>query len=115
MAQQQAAPFHAFTAFKVLTLDIAASIFVGVELGPETTKMNHVFEDLVAASMSRVRLRIPGLEFYRGLDGREFMVEYFARRIPSDAPARAATCSAGSAAPSARTAPASPTPTSSIT
>jgi cytochrome P450 len=77
----QTAPFHAFKAFKVLTLDIAASIFVGVELGPETTKMNHVFEDLVAASMSRVRLRIPGLEFYRGLVGREFMVDYFSRRI----------------------------------
>jgi len=78
----QAAPFHAFRAFRVLTLDIAASIFVGVELGPGTTKMNHVFEDLVAASMSRVRLRIPGLEFYRGLVGRELMVDYFSRRIP---------------------------------
>src|SRR5262249_34661108 len=80
--RQQTAPFHAFRAFKVLTLDIAASIFVGVELGPETTRMNHVFEDLVAASMSRLRLRLPGLEFYRGLKGREFMVEFFARRIP---------------------------------
>ena len=55
----------------MLTLDFAASIFVGVELGPETTEMNHVFEDLVAASMSRLRLRIPGFEFYRGLVGRE--------------------------------------------
>jgi cytochrome P450 len=79
--RQQTAPFHAFRAFKVLTLDIAASIFVGVELGPETTKMHHVFEDLVAASMSRLRLRLPGLEFYRGLKGREFMVEYFNSRI----------------------------------
>ncbi len=74
--------FLAFRAFKALTLDIAASIFVGVELGPETTKMNGIFEDLVAASMSRLRLRIPGLEFYRGLQGRDFMVEYFRRRIP---------------------------------
>src|SRR5262245_56132590 len=80
--RERTMPFHAFRAFKVLTLDIAASIFVGVALGPETTKMNHVFEDLVAASMSRVRLRIPGLEFYRGLVGREFMVDYFSRRIP---------------------------------
>jgi cytochrome P450 len=80
--RQASGPFHAFRAFKVLTLDIAASIFVGVELGPETTKMNHVFEALVAASMSRIRLRIPGLEFYRGLVGREFMVEYFSGRIP---------------------------------
>ena len=74
--------FLAFRAFKALTLDIAASIFVGVELGPETTRMNGIFEDLVAASMSRLRLRIPGLEFYRGLQGRDFMVEYFRRRIP---------------------------------
>jgi cytochrome P450 len=80
--REQTAPFHAFRAFKVLTLDIAASIFVGVELGPETTKMNHVFEDLVAASMSRLRLRLPGLEFYRGLKGRELMVEFFTRHIP---------------------------------
>ena len=72
----------AFRAFKELTLDIAASIFVGVELGPETTRMNGIFEDLVAASMSKIRLRIPGLEFYRGLTGRDSMVEYFRERIP---------------------------------
>lgn len=73
---------QAFGAFKELTLDIAASIFVGVELGPETTRMNGIFEDLVAASMSKIRLRIPGLEFYRGLTGRDFMVDYFRKRIP---------------------------------
>jgi cytochrome P450 len=39
--------------------------------------MNGIFEDLVAASMSKLRLRIPGLEFHRGLVGREFMVRYF--------------------------------------
>lgn len=70
-------PFLAFRAYKELTLDIAARIFVGVELGPETTRMNGVFEDLVAASMSKIRLRIPGLEFHRGLTGRAAMVRYF--------------------------------------
>ncbi len=73
----QLQPFHAFPAYKALTLDIAARIFVGVELGPETTRMNGIFEDLVAASMSKLRLRIPGLEFHRGLVGREFMIQYF--------------------------------------
>jgi cytochrome P450 len=67
----------AFPAFKELTLDIAASIFVGVDLGPETRRMNRVFEDLVAASMSRIRLPLPGLEFQRGLQGREFMTSFF--------------------------------------
>ena len=71
----------AFPAVKELTLDMAATIFVGVDLGPETSRMNAVFEDLVAASMSRLRLRIPGLEFYRGLKGREFMIGYLGDRI----------------------------------
>ena len=75
------APFLAFRAFKELTLDIAASIFLGVELGADTRRMNAVFEDLVAASMSRLRLRLPGLEFYRGLKGREFMINYLRSMI----------------------------------
>jgi cytochrome P450 len=70
------APLHAFSAFKALTLDLAASIFVGVDLGPSAQRMNRAFEDMVAASMSRIRLRIPGLEFYRGLKGREYMQEF---------------------------------------
>jgi len=74
--------FLAFRGFKELTLDIAASIFVGVDLGPATKRMNGVFEDLVAASMSRLRLPIPGLEFQRGLSGRAFMVRYFRELIP---------------------------------
>jgi cytochrome P450 len=76
------APAPAFHAFKQLTLNIAASIFVGVELGPESRIMDHAFEDMVAASMSRIRLRLPGLEFYRGLKGREALIEYFGRLIP---------------------------------
>jgi len=64
-----------FAAYKRLTLELAASIFVGMDLGPATKAMNQAFEHMVAASMSRIRLRIPGLEFYRGLRGREFMLE----------------------------------------
>lgn len=68
---------RAFPAYKELTLDIAASIFVGVDLGPETRRMKGAFEDMVAASMSIVRLPLPGLEFRRGLDGRKFLIHYF--------------------------------------
>jgi cytochrome P450 len=73
---------RAFPAVKELTLDMAASIFLGVDLGPGTRRMNGVFEDLVAASMSRLRLPIPGLEFHRGLKGREYMIAYLADLIP---------------------------------
>lgn len=65
-----------FPSFKELTLDMAASLFVGVELGHGTRRMNQAFEDMVAASMSRLRLRLPGLEFERGLRGREFMMRF---------------------------------------
>jgi cytochrome P450 len=74
--------FRAFGAFKSLTLDMAAAIFVGLDLGPGTSRMNRAFEDMVAASMSRLRLRIPGLEFYRGLVGREWLIGLFRDLLP---------------------------------
>jgi cytochrome P450 len=72
----------AFRSYKELTLDIAASIFVGVDLGPETRRMNGAFEAMVAASMSMVRLPWQRLEFGRGLAGREFLVRYFRELLP---------------------------------
>ncbi len=75
-------PFLAFPAYKELTLDMAAAIFIGVDLGPTTRQMNRAFEDLVAASMSRVRLPIPGLEFHRGLEARKFMLDFLGDLLP---------------------------------
>ena len=65
----------AFRAYKQLTLEIAASIFVGMDLGPATRPMNTAFENMVAASMSRIRLPLIGREFQRGLRGRQFMLD----------------------------------------
>jgi cytochrome P450 len=67
---------HAFPLFKELTLDMAASIFLGVDLGPGSRAMKTAFENMVAASMSAIRLPIPGLEFHRGLKGRRYMLDY---------------------------------------
>lgn len=67
----------AFQSYKELTLDIAATIFIGAPLGADTRRMNGVFEDMVAASMSLLRLPIPGLEFQRGRAGREYLVRSF--------------------------------------
>jgi cytochrome P450 len=69
------APILAFKAYKQLTLELAASIFVGMDLGPTTRPMNQAFENMVAASMSRVRLPLIGREFQRGLRGRKYLLE----------------------------------------
>jgi len=72
-----------FPAVKRLTLDMAARVFVGAELGPVTDEMKTAFEDLVSASMSRLRLPLPGLEFNRGLKARRFMVDFLSKMIES--------------------------------
>jgi cytochrome P450 len=74
-------PVEIFPAVKRLTLDMAASIFIGAELGPATEGMKTAFEHLVSASMSRIRLPLPGLEFDRGLRARRFMVDFLSKLI----------------------------------
>lgn len=73
---------HAFPMFKHLTLDLAATVFLGLDLGPEVSRMNTAFEATVAASMSNLRLNIPGTEFGRGLAGRRYLEELFGKLIP---------------------------------
>lgn len=82
LARWRSERFRAYPAFKRLTLDLACSVFLGMELGPEAERVNHAFEDAVAASMAVVRLRLPGTSFARGLTGRELLSRFFAARIP---------------------------------
>ncbi|MBW2314947.1 MAG: cytochrome P450 [Deltaproteobacteria bacterium] len=73
----------AFPAFKRLTLDLACSVFLGLELSrEEAERVQGAFEAAVAASMSVVRLPIPGLEFQRGLRGRAYLERFFHELLP---------------------------------
>lgn len=67
--------------FKDLTLDLAASIFLGVDLGPGSRAMKTAFENMVAASMSAIRLPIPGTEFHRGRRGRRYLLGYLGNMV----------------------------------
>jgi cytochrome P450 len=78
---QRGASVRAFDALKTLTLDLACRIFLGVELGGASVRLNRAFEATVAAAMSIVRLRIPGLEFDRGLRGRAHMIDFFSNMM----------------------------------
>jgi cytochrome P450 len=64
----------AFERIKALTLEIACRVFLGMAPGEDTGRLNRSFEAAVAASMSVLRLPLPGLEFNRGLQGRRYMV-----------------------------------------
>jgi cytochrome P450 len=71
-----------FPAFKQLTLDLAASVFMGVALGNRVTELNRAFVDTVAASMALVRLAIPGFAMWRGVRGRGVLVARFRELLP---------------------------------
>jgi cytochrome P450 len=74
--------FKFYPAVKQLTLDLAATSFLGGELGPELEAVKHAFIAMVAASIAVVRKPLPGTKMGRGVHGRALIVDYFSRQIP---------------------------------
>lgn len=72
--------FH--PAAKQLTLELAATSFLGISWGAEAERIKHAFIDMVQASVGVVRRPIPGSKMWRGVRGRKFMCSFFAREIP---------------------------------
>lgn len=66
---------------KQLTLDLAARVFLGLDLGPDQERVNRAFSDLVAASLAVVRLPVPGLLWAKGMRGRRFLKQFLTRTI----------------------------------
>lgn len=84
MAQWRAAPgpMLFYPAMKQLTLDLAATSFLGTEIGPDVDKVTRAFVDMVAASVAPIRNPWPGTQMARGVKGREIIVQYFSEQIP---------------------------------
>jgi cytochrome P450 len=76
-------PLLVFPTFKKMTLDLAASIFLGMDLGDEADKLNKAFETTVAASMPKIPLAIPGTLLWRGIRARKYMCEFFQQQLPA--------------------------------
>jgi cytochrome P450 len=74
--------FRFYPAIKQLTLDLAAHVFAGAEMGLESDKVNRAFVDVVAASIAVVRNPVLGRKYARGLKGRAFLEEYYGRLVP---------------------------------
>jgi len=71
-----------YPAMKQLTLDLAATSFLGIELGPQATAVNLAFVNMVAAIVGVVRRPIPGTLMRKGVKGREAILAFFSREIP---------------------------------
>ena len=71
-----------YPAMKQLTLDLAATSFLGADIGPEVEVVTTSFIDMVAAAVAPIRVPIPGTQMARGVQGRKRIVEYFSKQIP---------------------------------
>jgi cytochrome P450 len=70
-----------YPAIKQLTLDVAASSFLGIPLGPEADKINKAFVDMVQASVAPIRAPIPFTAMGKGVAGRKYLIDYFGPQI----------------------------------
>nr|WP_315838801.1 cytochrome P450 [Bradyrhizobium prioritasuperba] len=71
-----------YPAMKQLTLDLAATSFLGTDIGPEVDEVTRAFIDMVAASVAVIRKPLPGTQMARGVAGRKRIVAYFSEQIP---------------------------------
>jgi cytochrome P450 len=74
--------FLFYPAIKQLTLDLAATSFIGDDARLHSIDVNRAFVAMVAAAVTPVRKPIPGTQMYRGVQGRKRIVELFSREIP---------------------------------
>ena len=74
--------FEFYAGIKALTLDLAATSFLGIPWGPEADRINQAFVDMVQASVGVVRIPIPGTKMAKGVAGRAYLKDYFGREVP---------------------------------
>jgi cytochrome P450 len=75
--------FEFYPAIKNLTLELGASVFLGLQMGDEAARLNQAFVDEVAASVAVIRRPWPGTPMRRGVKARAFLLDYFRNIIPA--------------------------------
>ncbi len=80
--KQQPGEMLIYPAMKQLTLDLAATSFLGADIGPEVDEINRAFIDMVAAAVAPIRHPLPGTQMARGVKGRKRIIAYFSEQIP---------------------------------
>jgi cytochrome P450 len=72
-----------YDAIKKLSLDLAATSFLGVPLGAEADRINQAFVDEVQASIAPIRSPLPGTAMRKGVNARAYLIDFFKREIPA--------------------------------
>ena len=72
-----------YDAVKALSLDLAATSFLGVPLGAEADRINKAFVDEVQASIAPIRSPLPGTAMRKGVKARAYLIDLFEREIPA--------------------------------
>ncbi|MCW5700979.1 MAG: cytochrome P450 [Xanthobacteraceae bacterium] len=80
--KEQPGEMLVYPAMKQLTLDLAATSFLGEDIGPEVAEINRAFIDMVAAAVAPIRKPLPFTQMGRGVAGRKRIVAYFSEQIP---------------------------------
>jgi cytochrome P450 len=75
----QGKPFSFYPQVKSLLLNIAASVFLGLNVEQEAEPLNRSFIHAVDATLALVRVNIPGNRWWKGQQGRAYL-ETFVRR-----------------------------------
>ncbi len=78
------ARFLLYPAMKELTLDIASMVFMGHEPGSDhelVTKVNKAFTTTTRAGNAIIRTGVPPFTWWRGLQARKLLEDYFAERV----------------------------------
>jgi cytochrome P450 len=78
------ARFLTYPAMKELTLDIASVVFMGHDIGDDhelVAKVNKAFCQTTRAGGAIIRAGVPPFKWWRGLQGRKVLENYFAERV----------------------------------
>lgn len=73
--------FAFYEHIKRLLLDVAAEVFLGVDMGEDAARINQSFVHAVDASVAVVRLPVFNNRWHKGIKGRRFLEQFIGRHI----------------------------------
>ena len=70
-----------FPAIKQLTLNAAARVFVGLEIGRESATVNQAFIDVIDGTVAVLPFAVPGMKLWAGLRGRQYLETFVGQLV----------------------------------